>query len=172
MPDFFLCPQGEVNGSTGQRVNKFASWRVNKLVSDRSDKSDSSDATKRISPLAPKICAICGIYKSQYQLDIITQTERTVPLVCCLARRLPRRVYRQSSAGTCRCESVAHFLAGFVLRGNVVSGPRHHRTSERHRLEVGALSLTSPKDSRHRGFACRGVFFTRTDGAVEKRGAA
>ena len=52
-PTFFLCPQGEVNESTGQRVNKFASWRVNKLVSDRSDKSDLSDATKRISPLSP-----------------------------------------------------------------------------------------------------------------------
>ena len=55
-PTFFLCPQGEVNESTGQRVNKFASWRVNKLVSDRSDKSDSSDATKRISPLSPFFC--------------------------------------------------------------------------------------------------------------------
>ena len=45
-PTFFCPPpQGEVNGSTGQRVNK--------LVSDRSDKSDSSDATKRISPLSP-----------------------------------------------------------------------------------------------------------------------
>ena len=81
-PTFFLCPQGEVNESTGQRVNK--------LVSDRSDKSDSSDAAKCKSPLAPKICAICGIYKSQYQLDIITQTERTVPLVC--AGRAQRRL--------------------------------------------------------------------------------
>ena len=44
-PTFFCPPpQGEVNGSTGQRVNKFASWRVNRLVSDRSDKFDSSDA--------------------------------------------------------------------------------------------------------------------------------
>ena len=53
-PTFFLCafPE-EVNGSTGQRVNKFASWRVNRLVSDRLDKSDLSDATKRISPLSP-----------------------------------------------------------------------------------------------------------------------
>ena len=46
-PTFFCPPsQGEVNESTGQRVNK--------LVSDRSDKSDSSDATKSKSPLAPK----------------------------------------------------------------------------------------------------------------------
>ena len=47
-PTFFVCssPGGgeEVNESTGQRVAKFASWRVNGLVSDRSDKSDSSDA--------------------------------------------------------------------------------------------------------------------------------
>ena len=44
-PTFFLCASpGEVNESTGQRVNKFASWRVNKLVSDRSYKSDLSDA--------------------------------------------------------------------------------------------------------------------------------
>lgn len=49
--------------------------------------------------------------------------------------------------------------------------PRHHRPSERQRLEVGALSLTSPQDTRHRSIACRGVFLTRTDGAVEKRGA-
>ena len=55
-PTFFLCPQGEVNESTGQRVNKFASWRVNKLVSDRSDKSDLSDAAKSKSPLAPFFC--------------------------------------------------------------------------------------------------------------------
>ena len=52
------------------------------MVSDRSDKFDSSDVAKCKSPLAPKICAICGIYKSQYQLDTISQTERTVPLVC------------------------------------------------------------------------------------------
>ena len=47
-PTFFCPPpQGEVNESTSQRVNKFASWRVNRLVSDRSDRSDKSDATKR-----------------------------------------------------------------------------------------------------------------------------
>ena len=57
-PTFFLCPQGEVNESTGQRVNKFASWRVNRLVSDRSDKSDSSDAAKCRSPLAPKFAPV------------------------------------------------------------------------------------------------------------------
>ena len=51
----FFCPP-PMRKSTGQRVNKFASWRVNKLVSDRSDKSDSSDATKRISPLSPFFC--------------------------------------------------------------------------------------------------------------------
>lgn len=46
-PTFFCPPpQGEVNESTSQRVNK--------LVSDRSDKSDSSDAAKCKSPLAPK----------------------------------------------------------------------------------------------------------------------
>ena len=45
----------EVNESTGQRVNEFASWRVNRLVSDRSDKSDSADAAKCKSPLAPEI---------------------------------------------------------------------------------------------------------------------
>ena len=40
-PTFFLSTSHEeVNESTGQRVNKFASWRVNRLVSDRSDKSD------------------------------------------------------------------------------------------------------------------------------------
>ena len=93
-------------------------------------------------------------------------------LVLLLPRRIPRRVYRQSAAGTCRCESVAHFLAGCVLRRNVVSRPRHHRPSERNWLEVGALSRTSPQDTRHRGIACRGIFLTRTDGAVEKRGAA
>lgn len=55
-PTFFVCSPGgeEVNESTGQRVNKFASWRVNGLVSDRSDKSDSSDAHKCKSPLAQK----------------------------------------------------------------------------------------------------------------------
>ena len=54
-PTFFLSTSHEeVNESTGQRVNKFASWRVNRLVSDRSDKSDSSDAAKCKSPLAPK----------------------------------------------------------------------------------------------------------------------
>ena len=60
-PTFFLCafPE-EVNGSTGQRVNKFASWRVNKLVSDRSDKSDSSDAAKCKSPLAPKFAPVAA----------------------------------------------------------------------------------------------------------------
>lgn len=58
-PTFFLSifPE-EVNGSTGQRVNKFASWRVNRLVSDRSDKSDSSDAAKCKSPLAPKFAPV------------------------------------------------------------------------------------------------------------------
>ena len=40
-PTFFCAPKGK---STSQQVNKFASWRVNKLVSDRSDKSDLSDA--------------------------------------------------------------------------------------------------------------------------------
>ena len=60
-PTFFCAPpQGEVNGSTSQQVNKFASWRVNRLVSDRSDKSDSSDATKRISPLAPKFAPVAA----------------------------------------------------------------------------------------------------------------
>lgn len=55
-PTFFCPPpQGEVNESTSQRVNKFASWRVNRLVSDRSDRSDKSDATKRKSPLALEI---------------------------------------------------------------------------------------------------------------------
>lgn len=49
-PTFFCAPKGK---STSQQVNKFASWRVNRLVSDRSDKSDSSDATKRKSPLSP-----------------------------------------------------------------------------------------------------------------------
>ena len=61
-PTFFLSTSQEK--STSQRVNKFASWRANRLVSDRSDKSDSSDAAKCKSPLAPKICAICGIYQS------------------------------------------------------------------------------------------------------------
>ena len=74
-PTFFCAPShGEVNESTGQQVNK--------LVSDRSDKSDLSDAHKCKSPLAPKICVICSVYQSQYQLDTISQTERTVPLVC------------------------------------------------------------------------------------------
>lgn len=55
-PTFFCAPpQGEVNESTGLRVNKFASWRVNKLVSDRSDKSDSA---KCKSPLAPKFAPV------------------------------------------------------------------------------------------------------------------
>lgn len=54
-PTFFLCASPEeVYESTGLRVNKFASWRVNKLVSDRSYKPDSSDAAKCKSPLAPK----------------------------------------------------------------------------------------------------------------------
>ena len=65
-PTFFVHLPGEVNESTGQRVNKFASWRVNrfaswrvnKLVSDRSDKSDSSDAAKCKSPLAPKFAPV------------------------------------------------------------------------------------------------------------------
>lgn len=50
-PTFFCAPKGK---STSQQVNKFASWRVNKLVSDRSYKPDSSDAAKCKSPLAPK----------------------------------------------------------------------------------------------------------------------
>lgn len=50
-PTFFLSTSPEeVNGSTGQQVNK--------LVSDRSDKSDSSDATKSKSPLAPKFVPV------------------------------------------------------------------------------------------------------------------
>lgn len=58
-PTFFLSTSHEeVNESMGQRVNKFASWRVNRLVSDRSDKSDSSDATKSKSPLAPKFVPV------------------------------------------------------------------------------------------------------------------
>ena len=44
-------------------------------------------------------------------------------------------------------KQLTHVLAGFVLRGNAVSRPRHHRPSERYRLEVGALSRTSPHDS-------------------------
>ena len=68
-PTFFCPPpHGEVNESTSQQVNKFASWRVNRLVSDRSDKPDSSDAVKCKSPLSPfflpNICAVCGIYQS------------------------------------------------------------------------------------------------------------
>lgn len=55
-PTFFCAPP--MRKSTGQRVNKFASWRVNKLVSDRSDKSDSSDATKCKGPLAPKFAPV------------------------------------------------------------------------------------------------------------------
>lgn len=54
-PTFFCAPKGK---STSQQVNKFASWRVNRLVSDRSDKSDSSDATKNKSPLAPKFAPV------------------------------------------------------------------------------------------------------------------
>ena len=50
-PTFFCPPpQGEVNESTSQRVNK--------LVSDRSYKPDSADATKRKSPLAPKFAPV------------------------------------------------------------------------------------------------------------------
>lgn len=55
-PTFFCAPpQGK---STSQQVNKFASWRVNKLVSDRSYKSDLSDAAKCKSPLAPKFAPV------------------------------------------------------------------------------------------------------------------
>lgn len=74
-PTFFCVPP--LRGS--QWVNRS---KVNELVSDKSDKSDSFDAHKSKSPLVPKICAICGVYQSQYQLDTISQTERTVPLVC------------------------------------------------------------------------------------------
>ena len=56
----FFCPP-PMRMSTGQRVNKFASWRVNKLVSDRSDKSDSPDAAKCKGPLAPKIAPFVAI---------------------------------------------------------------------------------------------------------------
>ena len=60
-PTFFCAPpQGK---STGQRVNKFASWRVNKLVSDGSDKSDSSDAAKCKSPHAPKVAPVVAYIK-------------------------------------------------------------------------------------------------------------
>ena len=63
-PTFFLSTSpGEVNESTGQRVNKFASWRVNKLVSDRSYKPDSSDAAKCKSPLAPKFAPVVAYIK-------------------------------------------------------------------------------------------------------------
>ena len=58
---FFVRLPGEVNESTGQQVNEFASWRVNRLVSDRSDKSDSADATKCKSPLAPKFAPFAAI---------------------------------------------------------------------------------------------------------------
>lgn len=54
-PTLFLSTSPEeVYESTGLRVNKFASWRVNRLVSDRSYKLDSADAAKCKSPLAPK----------------------------------------------------------------------------------------------------------------------
>lgn len=50
-PTFFCpSPQGEVNESTSQRVNKF--------VSDRSYKLDSADAAKCKSPLAPKFAPV------------------------------------------------------------------------------------------------------------------
>lgn len=63
-PTFFLSTSHEeVNESTGQRVNKFASWRVNRLVSDRSDKSDSSDAHKSKSPLALEIAPFVAYIK-------------------------------------------------------------------------------------------------------------
>ena len=46
----FFCPSPQ-RKSTSQRVNKFASWRVNRLVSDRSYKPDSADAAKCKRPL-------------------------------------------------------------------------------------------------------------------------
>ena len=108
----FFCPSPQ-RKSTSQRVNESTSLQVGE--------STGWCPIGRISPIRPmppnakgpcaKICASCSIYQSQFQLDTILQTERTVPLVCffCLVW-----VIIKSGVGVAYFKKLSYFCDSFL----------------------------------------------------------